>query len=278
MRAVRWQDYQAVQEDKWPRFTWELVDVKTDAGETVDVAAAHPEIVRQIGVTHDRWWSEILPRLENKNVPLTPVGAFIAAYRRQTTGPDASFRLGGPCPSEGRSGQILPIEPDSQARYGYPGRHACVINGWYSGMSRNTVEIGRPEGCSGQVLPVQPDSEERDEYSGRHACVTNGSYSGTSDKTHGIPRRWRAASRAVQGLGPSNRLLLFRDKLLADPSFCSPSFCCHLLPSTTLLSRAVAFKRPSSCRAPRSAALGAGFSSQFCQARACPGSSMPVPR
>jgi hypothetical protein len=34
---------------------------------------------------------------------------------------------------EGRSDQVLPVQPASQKRYGYSGRHACVINGWFPG-------------------------------------------------------------------------------------------------------------------------------------------------
>ena len=48
-----------------------------------DVAAGHPHVVRQIDAAYDQWWSDILPCLENENVPLAPVNAFNAAYRRQ---------------------------------------------------------------------------------------------------------------------------------------------------------------------------------------------------
>jgi arylsulfatase len=83
MCAVRWRQYHAVQEDKGPRFTWELFDVEGDPGETTDISAAHPDIVRRIDVAYDQWWSDILPCLENEDVPLAPVNAFNAAYRRQ---------------------------------------------------------------------------------------------------------------------------------------------------------------------------------------------------
>ena len=57
--------------------------MQADPAETTDIAAKHPDIVRKLDAAYDRWWMEILPCLENENVPLPPVCAFHAAYQKQ---------------------------------------------------------------------------------------------------------------------------------------------------------------------------------------------------
>jgi arylsulfatase len=64
----------------------ELYDLKTDPGEQKNVIAAHPEVVAGMRAAYDRWWSEILPALENENATGPEVNAFKAAYWKQFGG------------------------------------------------------------------------------------------------------------------------------------------------------------------------------------------------
>jgi arylsulfatase len=62
---------------------WELYDLQADPGEKSNVAARHPDDVRFLNEAYDRWWSEILPRLENEDA-VPPVEApYTVLYRKQ---------------------------------------------------------------------------------------------------------------------------------------------------------------------------------------------------
>ncbi|MCP4311982.1 MAG: arylsulfatase [Bacteroidetes bacterium] len=61
----------------------ELYDLFNDPGETTDVAAEHPEIVEQMRIAYDQWWSEVRPFMVNENVPLAPERPFWVEYEKQ---------------------------------------------------------------------------------------------------------------------------------------------------------------------------------------------------
>jgi arylsulfatase len=65
---------------------WELFDLKTDYGEKNDVAAAQPEIVKQMEEAYDRWWQAVLPCMENENVVGPAVNPFKELYWKQFGG------------------------------------------------------------------------------------------------------------------------------------------------------------------------------------------------
>lgn len=46
---------------------WELFDLQADYGEKDDIAAQHPEIVKELEAAYDKWWDEVLPCMENEN-------------------------------------------------------------------------------------------------------------------------------------------------------------------------------------------------------------------
>jgi len=46
---------------------WELFDIKTDPGQSHNIAARHPDIVKQLKVAYDRWWEHIQPYLVNED-------------------------------------------------------------------------------------------------------------------------------------------------------------------------------------------------------------------
>ncbi len=73
---------------------WALFDLKTDPGETKDVAAAHDDVVQQLTAAYDKWWDETLPCLENENAVGPAVNPFKAEYWKQFGGLSDSRRCG----------------------------------------------------------------------------------------------------------------------------------------------------------------------------------------
>jgi arylsulfatase A-like enzyme len=61
----------------------ELHDLQADPGQKVNVLADHSEVVSELRAAYDRWWSEILPALENENAVGPAVNPFKAAYWEQ---------------------------------------------------------------------------------------------------------------------------------------------------------------------------------------------------
>ncbi len=63
---------------------WQLFDVKADPGETTDVAAKHPEVVKELDKAYDQWWESVLPGMVNEDAALRPkVSPFQALYEKQ---------------------------------------------------------------------------------------------------------------------------------------------------------------------------------------------------
>ena len=62
---------------------WELYDLKADPGEKSDIAAQHPDIVKDLEAAYDKWWDEIIPCLENENLDGPKVNPFKELYWKQ---------------------------------------------------------------------------------------------------------------------------------------------------------------------------------------------------
>lgn len=62
---------------------WQLFDLKHDYGQRTNVAAAHPEIVKELDLAYDAWWESILPCLENEDLDGPPENPFKTLYWRQ---------------------------------------------------------------------------------------------------------------------------------------------------------------------------------------------------
>lgn len=50
---------------------WELFDLLQDPGQTQDVAARHPNVVRSLSADYDAWWESVRPCLVNEDAYLT---------------------------------------------------------------------------------------------------------------------------------------------------------------------------------------------------------------
>lgn len=66
---------------------WQLFDVRADPGEKTDVAATHPDVVKQLDAEYDKWWAAVVPLMVNETVPLAPANPFHELYFKQYGGP-----------------------------------------------------------------------------------------------------------------------------------------------------------------------------------------------
>ncbi len=62
---------------------WQLFDLKADAAEQNDVAAAHPDTVRELDLAYDAWWASVQPQLVNENAAIPAENSFRTLYRQQ---------------------------------------------------------------------------------------------------------------------------------------------------------------------------------------------------
>jgi arylsulfatase len=62
---------------------WQLFDLNVDYGETTDVSAQHPEVVKDLIARHDAWWKECRPLMVNENVEGPAENPFKVLYRQQ---------------------------------------------------------------------------------------------------------------------------------------------------------------------------------------------------
>ncbi|NNC87825.1 MAG: arylsulfatase [Akkermansiaceae bacterium] len=73
--AVRNQNYRLVGEA--------LFDMRTDPGQTTDIAADHPEVVKAMRNAYDTFWKEARPLMVNEDVPMSATRPFHEAYFKQ---------------------------------------------------------------------------------------------------------------------------------------------------------------------------------------------------
>ena len=74
----------AVRNTRW-RFVnnKELYDIANDPKEQSDVAAKHPEVIKQMREVYDQWWSETVPLMVNEDAPLAPAQPATVMYEKQ---------------------------------------------------------------------------------------------------------------------------------------------------------------------------------------------------
>ncbi len=65
--SIRWKNYHAVRSGgKANTNDWMLFDLKADPGEERNIAADHPEIIKQLAAEYDRWWAAAVPNMVNE--------------------------------------------------------------------------------------------------------------------------------------------------------------------------------------------------------------------
>ncbi len=62
---------------------WMLFDVSKDYGETTDVAAQHPDVVKDLIARHDAWWKECRPLMVNEDAEGPAENPFKVLFRQQ---------------------------------------------------------------------------------------------------------------------------------------------------------------------------------------------------
>jgi arylsulfatase A-like enzyme len=71
---------------------WQLFDIKADPGEKTNVAAEHPEEVKELEAAYNKWWDSVQPQLVNENAVGPKINPFKALYWKQFGGgPDAQL-------------------------------------------------------------------------------------------------------------------------------------------------------------------------------------------
>jgi arylsulfatase len=65
---------------------WQLFDVENDPGETTDVAAGHPDLIKQLDAAYDEWWRSLPPYLVNENAVGPMINPFHELYWKQFGG------------------------------------------------------------------------------------------------------------------------------------------------------------------------------------------------
>jgi arylsulfatase A-like enzyme len=61
----------------------ELYDLQSDPGETKNVLADHPDVVRKLSTEYDLWWQSVLPCLENENAVGPKINPYHELYFKQ---------------------------------------------------------------------------------------------------------------------------------------------------------------------------------------------------
>lgn len=85
--SVRTKRWHLVSDSKENVKRWALYDLQADPGEKTDVAAQHPDIVKQMDAEYDKWWAGMLPLLVNEDAPQPAVNPYHEQYWKQFNGP-----------------------------------------------------------------------------------------------------------------------------------------------------------------------------------------------
>ena len=107
VRNTRWH---LVSEKGSAEAKWELFDLKSDASEKADIAAQHPEVVKELANGFEKFWSEALPLMVNENVVGPSINPFQELYYKQFGGSPTEADLAKMAP-DSKTGAAKPTEP-----------------------------------------------------------------------------------------------------------------------------------------------------------------------
>ena len=65
---------------------WQLFDLSNDYAQEKDIAADHPDVVKQLATAYDSWWAECLPLMVNEKANPPSFNAFAVRYWKQFGG------------------------------------------------------------------------------------------------------------------------------------------------------------------------------------------------
>ncbi len=81
--SIRNSRYTLVIEGKGDEAPWQLFDVKADPSQKQDVAANHPDVVRQLSASYDQWWTSIQAQLVNEQASGPAINPFKELFQKQ---------------------------------------------------------------------------------------------------------------------------------------------------------------------------------------------------
>ncbi len=81
--SVRNEQWQLVCDTRDGSKQWQLFDVKADPGEKTDVAARHPEVVKELDGAYDKWWDGVQASFVNDDAVGPKVNPFKERYEKQ---------------------------------------------------------------------------------------------------------------------------------------------------------------------------------------------------
>lgn len=86
MTSVRNTRWTLVSEKGGTKPHWQLFDLTEDYGQKNNVAARHPEVVRELSAAFDKWWGECLPLMVNEKAVGPKLNPFAVRYWEQFGG------------------------------------------------------------------------------------------------------------------------------------------------------------------------------------------------
>ncbi len=86
MCSVRNTRFQLISENGAAEPNWQLFDLRNDYSQTTDVAAQHPEVVKDLAAAFDKAWNESLPLMVNEKAVGPAVNPFQELYYKQFGG------------------------------------------------------------------------------------------------------------------------------------------------------------------------------------------------
>lgn len=114
MASVRTSRWTLVSEKGGAEPAWQLFDLEDDFAQQRDVAALHPEVVKELGAGFERWWAECLPFMVNEPAMGPEINPFQALYYRQFGG--------SPTPAD-----LQRMDPRRAREFGGPGKKKTPV-------------------------------------------------------------------------------------------------------------------------------------------------------
>ena len=83
VRSQRWRYIGAQQPRRGATVPGALYDMQKDPGQTINVAEAHPEVVKKMRAAYDKFWKETLPLMVNEKAPMSKTRPFHVWFNQQ---------------------------------------------------------------------------------------------------------------------------------------------------------------------------------------------------
>jgi len=100
-RNTRWH---LVSENGGAEPKWQLFDLQADYGEKTDVAAQHPEVIKELAAAFDKFWGEALPLMVNEKAVGPRINPFQELYYKQFGGSPTAEDLAKMDPNQAPGG------------------------------------------------------------------------------------------------------------------------------------------------------------------------------